>query len=152
MKSANNVNPAPAAEKPKRVIKRVEPFSEWQLLVQARCQEDNISTRALAAKIATPERKFEHTTIWSWLRSPEGSPPSETYTADLNRRLAKALGITPERLAEAFDNSRRKFAFSSPHASQQGPLNILAMLFKSSSRKSWTTAEIVKLLDDARGL
>ncbi len=144
--------PTPPPGKPKRIVKRVEPFSEWQLLVQERCQELNISTRALASKIATPQRTLEHTTIWSWLRAPEGSPPAAHYTPDLNRRLAHALDLEPDRLAEAFENARRRFIIHNNTPSQQGPLTVLSMIFKSSGRETWKTEELVKLIDDIRGV
>ena len=144
-------NSPPPTEKPKRVIKRVEPFSQWQLLVQARCVDLNLSTRALAAKIASPLRNYEHSTVWAWLRAPEGTPPGDTYTTDLNRRLAAALDLTPDRLAEAFDESRRKFILADKTPSQSGPLSVLYLLFTTTGRKTWKTEEIVKLLDDVRG-
>lgn len=146
-------NPAPPAPKTpaKRVVKRVEPFSVWQKLVQERSNELGYSIRVLAAKIVSPTRKFEHSTVWAWLRSPEGTPPAETYTPDLNRRLAAALDIKPDRLAEAFEESRRRFVLADKTPSQQGPLSVLRTLFASSSRKTWKTEEIVKLIDDIRG-
>lgn len=120
-------------------------------MVQDRCVELKLSTRALADKIATPRSKFEHTTIWAWLRSPEGTPPGNTYTSDLNRRLATALNIKPDVLASAFEESRRKFTLSTSTPGQQGPLAVLRTIFAESSRKTWKTAEIVKLIDDIRG-
>ena len=135
----------------KRVIRRVEPFSQWQILVQDRATELGYSLRALTKKIVSPGRKFEHTTVWAWLRSPEGTPPADTYTPDLNRRLAAALDLKPDRLAEAFEESRRKFVLADKNPSQQGPLSVLHTLFSNSSRKTWKTAEIVKLIDDVRG-
>jgi hypothetical protein len=141
----------PPPPKAKRIIKRVKPYSQWQLLVQARCADLNLSTRALASKIASPLRTYEHTTLWAWLRAPEGTPPGDTYTTDLNRRLATALDLTPDRLAEAFEESRRKFILADRNPSQSGPLNVLYLLFSTSTRKTWPTEEIVKLLDDVRG-
>lgn len=121
-------------------------------MVQERCAELRLSTRALAQKVATPRRTYEHTTLWAWLRSPEGTPPGDTYTPELNRNLAKALEITPDVLAAAFENSRRKFVLSNATPGQQGPLSVLRTLFANGQRKTWKTEEIVKLIDDLRGL
>ena len=148
-----NTHPTkPEEAKPtrRRIVKRVEPFSPWQVLIQDRCTELGLSSRALAAKIATKRREYEHTTVWAWLRSPEGAPPGNTYTQDLNRRLAAAIGVSPDVLAEAFEESRRKFMITS-NPTQQGPLTVLRMLFAESKRESWKTAEILKIIDDIRG-
>jgi hypothetical protein len=139
-------------DKPRRVVKRVDPFSPWQLLVQERCADLRLSTRALTAKISTAEWSPEHTTVWAWLRSPEGTPPADTYTAALNRRMATALGIKPDVLAQAFEDSRRRFVLSSTAPGQQGPLSVLRTLFADSQRKTWKTEDIVKLIDDIRGM
>jgi len=139
------------ANEKKRVVKRVNPFSQWQLLVQERSIEMGYSTRALASEISSPSRKVEHTTLWSWLRSPEGCPPASAYTPDLNRRLAAALKILPDRLAEAFEDSRRCFVLADKNPTQNGPLSVLHTLFSNSTRKTWKTSEIVKLIDDVRG-
>jgi hypothetical protein len=137
--------------KRRRVVKRVDPFSPWQTLVQDRCAELGISTRALAEKIASPRKTYEHTTIWAWLRSPEGTPPGSTYTQELNRKLAGAIGVHPDVLATAFEDSRRKFMLSTSAPGQVGPLSVLRMLFAESQRKTWKTEEIVKVIDDIRG-
>lgn len=144
--------PPSGDDKPrKRVIKRVDPFSPWQTLIYDRCTELGISTRALAEKIAGPRVAYEHTTIWAWLRSPDGVPPGNTYTADLNKRLAAAINVHPDVLAGAFEESRRKFMLTTSAPGQVGPLAVLRMLFDQSQRKTWTTAEIVKIIDDIRG-
>jgi len=140
----------PAAPR-KRIIKRVEPFSPWQTMVHDRCTELGISTRALADKIATSRKRHEHTTLWAWLRTPEGTPPSNSYTEDLNRRLAAAINVHPDILATAYEESRRKFMISSPTPAQVGPMGVLRMLFAGSNRETWTKAEIVKVIDDIRG-
>lgn len=136
----------------RRVVKRVDPFSPWQLLIQDRATELKLSTRALAQRIATPRRAYEHTTIWAWLRSPEGTPPGDTYTPELNRALAKALDLKPDVLAAAFEESRRKFVLSSATPGQQGQLSVLRMIFADGKRKTWKTEEVVKLIDDLRGI
>ena len=135
----------------KRIIKRVDPFSPWQTLIYDRCTELGISTRALAEKVRGPRSSYEHTTIWAWLRSPEGVPPGTTYTTDLNKRLATAINVHPDVLAAAFEESRRKFLLTTSTPGQVGPLAVLRMLFDQSHRKTWTTEEIVKIIDDIRG-
>lgn len=143
--------PEKDAAKRKRIIKRVEPFSPWQTLIQDRCTELGISTRALADKIATPRKSYEHTTIWAWLRTPEGTPPGNTYTTELNRKLAAAINVHPDVLASAFEESRRKFMLSTAAPGQVGPLSVLRLLFAGSNRETWTKDEIVKVIDDIRG-
>ncbi len=135
-----------------RKVKRVDPFSPWQLLVSERCQELGLSTRALTSKISTKDWQPEHTTIWAWLRSPEGTPPAEAYTPAVNRRLALALDLNPDVLAQAFEDSRRRFILNTTSPGQQGPLSVLRMLFADSQRKTWKTEDIVKLIDDVRGM
>ena len=109
------------------------------------------NTRALAEKVAGPRVAHEHTTIWAWLRSPEGTPPGNTYTQDLNKRLAAAISVHPDVFAAAFEESRRKFMLTTSAPGQVGPLSVLRMLFAQSQRKTWTTDEIVKIIDDIRG-
>lgn len=134
----------------KRIVKRVDPFSPWQVLIHDRCHELGLSTRALAAKIATKRKEYEHTTVWAWLRSPEGTPPGSTYTPDLNRLLARALDLSPDALAEAFEESRRKFMITS-NPTQQGPLTVLRMLIAESQRETWKKDDLLKIIDDIRG-
>jgi hypothetical protein len=149
MKDSNN----PIEQKPKRKPhKRVEPFTPWQIMVYDRSAELGITTRELANRVATPRHRFEHTTIWAWLRSPEGTPPLKTYTTDLNKRLATALELNPDVLAAAFDESRVKFGMAAAHAAQQGPLSVLRAMFANSSKATWKSKEIVKLIDDIRGV
>lgn len=154
MKRYSNPPPPPPEGEPprRRIVRRVDPFSPWQLLVQERCNELGTSSRALAEQIASPIRKYDHTTVWAWLRTPEGTPPGDAYTADLNRRLAKALSIKPDVLAAAFEESRRKFVLSNATPGQQGPLSVLRTLFANSQQKTWKTEDLVKLLDDIRGV
>ena len=135
----------------KRQVKRSEPFSPWQVLVENRRMELGLSTRALADAISSGGKRLEHTTVWAWLRSPVGYPPKETYDVGVNMRLAKALSLRPDRLAEAYEESRRHFQLAETATAQQGPLSVLRVLFAESSRKTWKTEEIVKLIDQVRG-
>ena len=121
-------------------------------MVRERCDELRISTRALTSKISTADWKPEHTTVWAWMRSPEGTPPADTYTAAVNRRLALALELKPDVLAQAFEDSRRRFILTTTTPGQHGPLSVLRMLFADSQRKTWKTEDIVKLIDDVRGM
>ena len=143
---------APAAKKTarKRTIVRVEPFSPWQKLVVARMAELSLSTRDVAAKIRLGDYRPEHSTIWAWTKCKDGYPPKETYASDVNARLAKALEIEPEVLAKAYEDSRRHLILSRD-ATQRGPLSVLRTLFFESSRKTWTKAEIIGLIDQVQG-
>lgn len=149
---AESTPPAPRPEKPKRIVKRVDPFSPWQTLVEDRRVELRLSTRALAEKLSTPRHKFEHTTLWAWCHHPDGTPPAEAYTDDMNANLARALSLNPQSLAQAYEESRRRLVASSIHASQAGPLAVLRMLFAESRRKTFTPAEVVDLIDKIRGI
>lgn len=148
----NNQTPDNPKKRARRYPKRVDPFSPWQVLIRDRCVELKISTRALASKVATARKRYDHTTIWAWLHSPEGTPGGDVYSSDLNNRLAAALEISPTTLADAFELSRRKFVLSTASVSQQGPLSVLRTLFADSQRKTWKTEQIVKLIDDIRGV
>lgn len=143
---------APDQEKPKRVrvVERVEPFSKWQKLVARRMEELGLTTRALAEKVATASWKPNHSTLWAWIRAKEGYPYHKTYTSLANARLAKALEIDPDVLAEAYEDSRRSFTVST-RTSKHGPLVVLRSLFSESRRKTWTKQEIIELIDNLQG-
>lgn len=153
MKPGTKTGPQPRAQETTRPRpKRVEPFSPWQKLVDQRMIELQVTTRALTEKISTAKRKFAHTTLWAWLRSVEGCPPKETYTADINRKLAIALEIKPDVLAQAYERSRQHLIIGDPQAGTRGPLSVLRRLFADSPKDTWKKAEIVQLIDDITGL
>lgn len=120
-------------------------------MVDDRMRELSITSRALVDKISPAKRKFAHTTIWAWTRNIEGTPPTATYTDEVNRKLAAALQIKPELLAQAFEDSRRHLVMTDREAASRGKLSVLRQLFTMSSKKTWKSAEIVKLIDDIEG-
>lgn len=114
--------------------------------------ELQIGTRALTEKISSPKRKFAHTTLWAWLRSVDGCPPKEAYTAELNRKLAIALEVQPDVLAQAYERSRQHLIISDPQAGSRGPLSVLRRVFADSPKATWKKAEIVQVIDDIMGV
>lgn len=114
--------------------------------------ELQLGTRALAQKISTPKRKLAHTTLWAWLRHVDGSPPKEAYTAEINRKLAIALEIKPDVLAQAFEQARQHLIITDPQAGTRGPLSVLRRVFADSTQDTWKKAEIVKVIDDIMGV
>ena len=114
--------------------------------------ELQITTRALTDKISTAKRKFAHTTLWAWLRSVEGCPPKDTYTADINRKLAIALEVHPDVLAQAYEQARQHLIIGDPQAGSRGPLSVLRRVFADSTKTTWKKADIVKVIDDLMGV
>lgn len=84
---------------------RTDPFSPWQLLIEeTRARDDiDLSIRALAKKA-----EVNPSTLFNWLRSKSGGPLRYAYTANINRRLARALDLEPEVLADAYNRSAFK--------------------------------------------
>lgn len=152
MKAGTRFDPAPRIAKTTRPRpKRSEPHSTWQIMVDDRMRELGITSRALVDKISPPKRKFAHTTIWAWTRNLEGTPPTATYTEEVNRKLAVALELKPERLAHAFEESRRHLVMTDKDAAARGKLSVLRQLFSTSTKKTWKSSEVVKLIDDIAG-
>jgi hypothetical protein len=131
--------------------KRAEPFSKWQKLVIARMDELQLSSRALASKISSPARQVGHTALWAWLRHPEGKPPKQSYDLALNRRLAKALGITPESLMEAFEESNRVFVLKDAQSTSSSALSMLRRLVDAEPGETLKKADVVQWLDTLQG-
>jgi len=114
-------------------------------------RELGVTFRDLAPKLSTANRKLTHTTIWAWTKSIEGTPPPLTYTEEVNRKLAAALDLTPEVLAQAFEDSRRHLILSDKQSAQRGPLSILRKLFADSKQEIWTSQELIRLIDEIQG-
>ena len=121
-------------------------------MVDDRMKELQITTRYLADKLSTSKRTIANTTIWAWTKNIDGYPPKDTYTDEINRKLAHALGIKPEILAQAFEDSRRHLIVADPAAASRGKLSVLRRLFADSKQSTWKREEIVKLIDDIGGL
>lgn len=83
--------------------KAVNPHSPWQLLIEKSRKEKKIPLRELATRAQIPSG-----TLFNWVRAKKGAPPRISYTANLNRRIATALGIEPEHLADAYNSSAFK--------------------------------------------
>lgn len=80
--------------------KHVDPHSPWQLLIEEKRKENQISMRQLATRAQVPSG-----TLFNWLRAGTGAPSRVSYTTSVNARIAKALGITEEDLASAYNES-----------------------------------------------
>jgi hypothetical protein len=78
----------------------VNPFSPWQLLVENTRAEKHISLRKLAELSEIPNGN-----IYNWTRSWRGGPMRTVYTASVNDRLSRALGLDPQELADAYNKS-----------------------------------------------
>ena len=132
-----------------RVVRRVRPSSDWQRLVEQRRLEMDFSVRGLAAKGARPSAPFSHSTLFNWLHHTAGYPPTETYTTLINTRLAKAIGISPTALADAYNRSRKHFHISERGVSPAPPSVDAAVVEDALSRsrkKSWTKDDIIALV------
>jgi transcriptional regulator with XRE-family HTH domain len=80
--------------------KAVEPHSPWQLLLEKTRADKKITLRELASRAQVPAG-----TLFNWVRSKRGCPSRSTYTAQVNSRFAKALGIPEQKLADAYNSS-----------------------------------------------
>lgn len=108
----------------------------------------NMTFRDLAAKISTATQPITHSTIWAWTKNADGYPVPKTYTAAVNRRLANALSMNPDALAQAYEQSRRTLIIQDPNPIQNTKLALLRRIFDDSRQEKWTRAEIVKVIDD----
>lgn len=152
MKPGTRLGPAPRLKKTSRPRpKRSDPHSPWQKLVDSRMRDVPITSRALADKISTANWKPAHTTIWAWTRCKDGYPPADTYTHDVNERLARALDLDPSVLAKAYEDSRRTLILANDSAATSGPLQVLRKLFASSQQTTWTKEELVEVIDQISG-
>ena len=91
-----------------------DPHTEWQIRIEAARSEQNISLRDLAARAEIPSG-----TLFNWVRAKKGAPPRASYTANINRRLAKALKIPEKELAELYN--RAAFQPVDPSKDEPGP-------------------------------
>ena len=78
----------------------VDPHSPWQLLVEKQRKELKLSMRKLATRAQVSDGS-----LFNWLRNAAGGPTRMSYSANTNRRFAVALGLKPEILAEAYNES-----------------------------------------------
>jgi hypothetical protein len=140
--------PDPRARSTKRgrIVKTMEPWSPWQLLVTSRARDLKISTRALASAISTRDKNWSNATVWTWTRCPEGCPTPGNYTAQVNAAIAKALHIPAKDLAAAYDASRARFG---PSAAPDGNKRLIHLrgIVADSTSSSWTKAELLDLID-----
>lgn len=83
--------------------KQVEPHSPWQILVEQKRTEHKLPLRDVATRAQIPSGTF-----FNWVRSKTGAPPRTSYTQDVNKRLANALKVTEEELADAYNASAYK--------------------------------------------
>lgn len=108
--------------------------------------EKRLSLQDVADGISSRFHVFYRSTIWNWLRTPEGVPRRKNYTADVNARLAHLLGINPDMLAGLYDQSNRFSSVPALDHGSRGYIYALRAVFKESSR-TWTSAEVLELID-----
>lgn len=128
--------------------KTADPHSPWQRLVHARMVELDLSLRAVAEKVSTKASPLGHTRLYNWIRHVDGYPPKDSYSAEINARLARALELTPERLAEAYEASRKVFHTADPAPHALEVLRAVRARIERDKRKALTHAQVLKLLDD----
>lgn len=80
--------------------KAVEPHSPWQLLVEEQRAQKKITLRELATRAQIPAG-----TLFNWVRNKRGCPSRSSYTSPVNARFARALGISEDKLADAYNQS-----------------------------------------------
>jgi len=78
----------------------VNPHTEWQIKIETTRAEKKLSLRELASRANVPSG-----TLFNWVRAKKGAPPRASYTAGVNRRLAKALGIPEKELADLYNRA-----------------------------------------------
>lgn len=78
----------------------VNPHTQWQLAIEDARTELKISLRELASRAHVPAG-----TLFNWVRAKKGAPPRTSYTANINRRLAKALKIPEKQLADLYNRA-----------------------------------------------
>lgn len=120
-------------------------------MVDDRMRSLGVTSRDLATKLSTSKKSITHTTIWAWTKNTDGFPPTATYTEEINRKMAHALDIKPEILAQAFEDSRRHLIMADRNAAERGRMSILRRLFADSKQSTWKRAEILQLIDDITG-
>lgn len=80
--------------------KAVDPHSPWQLLVEKQRCKTKQSLRDVATRAQIPAGTF-----FNWSRAKTGAPPRSSYTQDVNKRLAEALELPEQELADAYNAS-----------------------------------------------
>lgn len=130
-----------------RVRRHRRPFSAWQKLIEGRRIAKDLSVRNLATAASSKTAPLSHTRLWNWLRHPDGYPPRNAYSEVLNAKLARALGLDPLTLAQAYEESRRHLASGNPAPDPAEPLHALREAVLKAKRKSWTTAQVCELID-----
>ena len=134
------------AVKPRAPFRKSTSPSPWQALVISRMEETGLTTRALAQKISTRSRKIYNTTVWAWTLTFAGAPPKETYTAEVNKAMAKALEVSEDTLAAAYDASRAAFKATNADATKR--LGLFRRMIAESSKETWTKTELLERLDE----
>ena len=123
--------------------KFIAPSSPWQIAVNARMEELNLSTREVSARVLKQSKiELPHVKLWGWLRHKLGYP-GRTFTLEMNHALARALDMSAQELDRLLDLSR---AFSPTSLKDRG-LHALRRIVEESPRKSWTKAQILKEID-----
>ena len=124
------------------------------MLIADKQKELNLSIRQIAEKAQISDGTF-----FNWIRSPKGAPPRKSYTQSINKRLAAAIKVTPEELADAYNSSAfnpidpavpdPEPAPPAPHGVQEVPtafvvdgLKRFLSMLRDSKRPTFTLAEL----------
>lgn len=132
--------------------KPVEPHSPWQILIEKRRLETKQPLRTIASRA-----QIASGTLFNWVRAKKGYPPRTSYDQNLNKRLAIALEVEEQELADAYNASAFKpvdpkiieTSARSRLKPQQnsavfvaGALTQLLDVLKSTGRTSFTLSEL----------
>lgn len=135
----------------------VEPHSPWQLAIEQIREQKELSVRTVADAAKIPDA-----TLYNWLRSKSGRPQQRHYTANVNRRLAAALGMTPAALADAWNRSTPSLdpdaidpeprapaprLSEDPTAFKVDGLKRLKAMLRASEAQAFTLTEIEQFID-----
>jgi hypothetical protein len=124
------------------------PHSIWQRMIDTRMAEKEMSLRELAKRVSTKAEPITHTRLFNWLRHEDGYPAPQAYTRNVNARVARALGLDPANLAEAYDASRRVFGVGQP-APRTPALEHLRQAVLATGQRSLSVSRICKLIDES---
>ncbi len=129
--------------------KNRKPHSPWQIMVNEKMLATAVSYRDLATATNRTTTPIPYSTIYNWLHSRSGAPNHSSYTQEINRAIATALGIRPSELAVAAEASMPLFANGEtprPVTAIDG-LQELREAISESKARSFPRARLINLID-----
>lgn len=79
---------------------------------------------------------------------PARLPPAPAYSETLNARFARALGLAPHKLAEAYEESLRHLHTGSSSKAASEAFRAIRAAIANSGRKTWNTTQLLTLIDE----